>query len=226
MASDNALIQQLLTIDTPTLSNAIEKLDARNRVSGFCNRELRYLTPELGCLCGYAVTAEVETMDPETTGGLDATFISLCEALAGAPQPTVVVLKEIGAHPDFSAHCGEVMATVFRRLGAVGLVSDSAVRDLPEVRALGFRYFAPGLVASHGSFRIVRVQIPVTICGLRITPGDLLHGDINGLIAVPEQGRYQLPKLADKVRQAEGELLKFVKSECFTVAGLKSRMVH
>jgi regulator of RNase E activity RraA len=58
------------------------------------------------------------------------------------------------------------MATIFTRLGAVGLVSDCAVRDLPEVRAMGFQYFARGAVVSHGWFRIVRSGVPVHVgCG-------------------------------------------------------------
>ncbi len=101
-----------------------------------------------------------------------------------SPKPAVVVLQEIGGYPDYAAHCGEVMSTVFTRLGAIGLVSDCGVRDLPEVRALGFHYFARGSVASHGSFRIVRTGVPVTVQGLAVRPGELLHGDENGLIIV------------------------------------------
>jgi 4-hydroxy-4-methyl-2-oxoglutarate aldolase len=66
------------------------------------------------------------------------------------------------------------MATIFTRLGAIGLVSDCGVRDLPEVHALGMHYFARRSVASHAHFRIVRSSEPVQIDGLVIRPGDLL----------------------------------------------------
>ena len=62
------------------------------------------------------------------------------------------------------------MATIFTRLGARGLVTDSAVRDIPEVRALRFQYFARGAVASHAHFRIVRVGVPVQILGMTAIP--------------------------------------------------------
>jgi len=78
------------------------------------------------------------------------------------------------------------MATTFRRLGAVGLVSDSGVRDLPESARARVSYFARGAVASHASFRIVRSNVPVQILGLVVQPGDLLHGDENGLVSVPK----------------------------------------
>jgi len=219
------LVRQLKAIDTPTLSNAIEKLQVRNRVTGFANCSLRCLFPELGVMCGYAVTAEVQTASPEP-GGVDRRFIDLCEAVAGSPKPVVVVLKERTAFREFSAHAGEIVATTLSRLGAVGLVSDSAVRDLAEVRALGFHYFALGSVASHANFRFVQVQVPVTICGLSIEPGDLLHGDLNGLLKVPETGREQLPRLAQEVRENEGKILDFVKSEGFDLDELLDRMTH
>ena len=88
----------------------------------------------------------------------------------------MIAFQEIGAQPDLAAHCGEVMATIFTRLGAVGLVSDSGVRDIAEVRALRFHYFARGTVSSHANFRIVRAGVPIQLQGLVIRPGDLLHG--------------------------------------------------
>ena len=225
MKSD-PLIQELSNIDTPTLANALEKLEVRHRIAGFADQNLKCIFPDLGTMCGFAVTAEVETMNPDITGVLDQPFFDLCALMQKSPKPTVVVFREIGMSSEFSAHCGEVMCTVFTRLGAVGLVSDSAVRDLPEVKQAGFHYFATGAVASHGNFRIVRANVPMTVCGLKIETGDLLHGDENGLIKVPEQGREKLPELAREVTQAERELMDYVKSDSFTLDGLKNKMTH
>jgi hypothetical protein len=85
------------------------------------------------------------------------------------------------------------MGSIFTRLGAVGLVTDSAVRDIPEVRALGFRYFAAGAVASHANFRIVRVGVPVQVRGVVFQPGDIVHGDENGVLQVPREALPTLP---------------------------------
>ncbi|MCK5155678.1 MAG: RraA family protein [Spirochaetales bacterium] len=222
----NSIIDQLKEIDTPTLSNAIEKLEVRNRISGFADRSLTCLFPELGVMCGYVVTAEIETFSPETKGGLDQNFVDLCRALEGCRKPGIIVFQEKSGHPEFSAHCGEVMATIFQKLGAVGLVSDSAVRDVAEVKSLRFHYFATGKVASHGAFRIVRVQVPVTICGLQIYPGDLLHGDEDGLIKLPERGLEKLPYLTEEIHQVESKLLNYVKTSGFTIDGLSERLTH
>lgn len=117
------------------------------------------------------------------------------------------------------------MCTIFHRLGAVGLVSDCGVRDIPEVRRIGFHYFARGVTASHANYRIARVGVPVQIMGLAIHPGDLLHGDENGLALVPREKRELIPEMVDSVRSREGELLDYVRSTEFTLAGLAKRLV-
>jgi len=226
MTQAENLIDRLAAIDTPTLSNAIEKLEVRSPVAGFWGRDMRCLFPDLGVMCGYAVTAQVETMNPDEPGRLGQAWWDVCQAVQEKDAPTVVVMQEIGPAPGFSTHCGEVMATTFQRLGAVGVVSDSGVRDLSEVHALGFRYFAPGCVPSHANFRLVRAQVPVSICGVEVSPGDLLHGDANGLIKVPEHGRDRLPELAAAVTRAEKVVLDFVKGNDFNLDGLRERMRH
>jgi 4-hydroxy-4-methyl-2-oxoglutarate aldolase len=217
--------EYLKTVDTPTLSNAIERLNVRPRKEGFTPLEIRCLFPEFGRMCGWAVTAHVETI---STGYPDneSAFPPLFQAIADSPKPAVVVFQELGAHPLYAAHCGEVMATVFSRLGAAGLVSDCGVRDIPEVRALGFHYFARGTAASHGNFRVVRVGEPVQIRGLTVRPGDLLHGDENGLIAVPAAGLDELPQAVEAVRSSERAILDFVRGPDFNIADLVRRFYH
>jgi regulator of RNase E activity RraA len=117
------------------------------------------------------------------------------------------------------------MATVFKRLGAAGLVTDCAVRDIPEVRALGFHYFARGTVASHGSFRIVRVGVPIQICGVVVRPGDVLHGDENGLLLLPPGVEKELPRAVDAIRTGERRLMQWVESDSFTLDHLRDYLV-
>ena len=93
------LIEHLKTIDSPTLSNAIETLDLQRRDAGFTPLQVRCLFPELGRLCGYAVTAQVETVT-----GMHPTeeppFLDLFKAVENSPQPAVVAFQEIGGHAD------------------------------------------------------------------------------------------------------------------------------
>jgi regulator of RNase E activity RraA len=216
----DAWIEYLKTVDSPTLSNAIELLKVRKDHEGFTPLEVRCLFPELGRMCGYAVTAQVETYTSSEPRDNER-FTELYRLVEAAPKPAVIVLQEIGGHGNFAAHCGEVMATFFTRLGAIGLVSDCGVRDLPEVRALKFHYFAKGSVASHGHFRIVRSGTPVQIHGLVVKPGDVLHGDENGLISVPPLDVGALKEAVERVRIKEKRLMDFVRSAEFTLDGVK-----
>ena len=216
-------IEYLKSVDSPTLSNGIELLGLRPRSEGFTPLSIRCLFPELGRMCGYAVTAQVETMTECEPPDVNQ-FVELYQALDATPKPAVIAFQEIGGHTNYAAHCGEVMGTIFTRLGAVGLVSDSGVRDLPEVRGLRFHYFARGAVASHANFRIVRVGVPVQIENLVIRPGDLLHGDENGLVKIPAGVEETLPAKVDAVRKREGALLDYVRGNGFTIDGLRDRM--
>lgn len=215
------LMEYLKTVDTPTLSNAIELLNVRRRSDGFAPLTIRCLFPELGRMAGYAVTAQVETVTQTERGGPQG-HLELYRLVEASPKPAVVVLQEIGGFGDFAAHCGEVMATFFTRLGAVGLVSDCGVRDLPEVRALGFHFFARGACASHAYFRIVRSGVPVTICGMPVRPGELLHGDENGLITVPRVELERLQQAVEEIRSSERRVLDFVRSSGFALDGYEA----
>jgi 4-hydroxy-4-methyl-2-oxoglutarate aldolase len=219
------LIAYLKTIDTATLANAIELLTVRPRAEGYASLDLKCLFPEFGPMCGYAVTAQVETVTLGAPKSEEA-FVELFEAVEASPKPAVVVMQEIGGDRDRATHAGEVMATIFTRLGAIGLVSDCGVRDLTAVRNLGFHYFARGAVASHANYRMVRSGIPVEISGVTVRPGDLLHADENGLITVPEPGRERLRELVETIFAKERKLLDFVRAREFTAAQLRGRFFH
>lgn len=222
---DADLIAYLKTIDTATLANAIELLNLRPRAEGYASLDLKCLFPELGPMCGYAVTAHVETVTLGTPRTEEA-FVELFEAVEASPKPAVVVMQEIGGDRDRATHAGEVMATIFTRLGAVGLVTDCGVRDLSAVRKIGFHYFARGAVASHANYRMVRTGIPVEITGVTIRPGDMVHADENGLITVPEPGREKLQELVEQILAKERKLLDFVRGTGFTAAQLRGRFFH
>jgi 4-hydroxy-4-methyl-2-oxoglutarate aldolase len=222
---NSELISYLKTVDTAALANAIELLNLRPRSEGFASLDLRCLFPEFGPMCGYAVTAQVETVSlgaPRT----EEAYVELFEAVEASPKPAVLVMQEIGGDRDRATHAGEVMATIFTRLGAIGLVSDCGVRDLTAVRNLGFHYFARGAVASHASNRIVRTGVPVEVTGVTIRPGDMLHADENGLITVPESGRERLHELVDQILAKERKLLDFVRGSGFTASQMRGRFFH
>ncbi|MCC6627721.1 MAG: RraA family protein [Chloroflexi bacterium] len=183
---DPEVLAALAAIDSPTVANAIEAFDVRDRTAGYVGVRTRCLFPEMGVMAGYAVTATVDTTTPGGPKGYEGA-IRLYERLAAAPRPAVVVLQAVGPNLLTSCVVGGIMATLMRRLGAVGLLTNGGARDLADMRQLGFRCFAAGTVVSHGTIGILDIDVPVEIDGLAIAPGDLLHGDENGLVLVPTQ---------------------------------------
>jgi regulator of RNase E activity RraA len=115
------------------------------------------------------------------------------------------------------------MTTMAMRLGAVGMVTDGGLRDVHEVRRLGFAYFARYVVVSHGNFGVVDVGEPVRLDGQEIKTGDILHGDANGIVIVPREVLEGLPEAVEKVRTRERATMEFVNSPEYTIAEARKR---
>ena len=209
----------LRSVDSPTVANAIELFKVRDRCDGFVGGNVRSLFPELPPMVGAALTV---TMNDEhgPVKGRDG-FWQMFDAIAAMPAPSVVVVKDVSGRPNRVAFCGEVMATLAQRLGAVGYVTDGTVRDLHEVRAIGLPYFASGTCVSHANFWIEEVGVDVELDGETIRTGDLLHGDANGIVVVPREVLAGLPEAVESVRSKEAELMAFVRGGAFTMDGAK-----
>ena len=168
------VLERLRRYDTPTLANAIETFDVRPRDEGFAGLEIRCMFPELGPMVGYAATA---TIRARGRADVDPDHRPLWELVRSLPEPRVVVMQDLDDPPAHGAFWGEVQANLFRALGCVGAVTDGSVRDLNEVRELGFHFFARGPAVSHAYVRLESVGEPVTVAGLSVGTGDLLHAD-------------------------------------------------
>lgn len=207
-------------VDSPTIANAIEPFKVRDRCEGFIGGTVRCMFPELGVMLGYALTVTM-TSKPGPVASRDG-YWRMWEALERAPSPSVVVVQDVSGAPSRCAYFGEVMATLAKRLGAVGIVTDGGVRDVDEVRAMGVHYFAPFPVVSHGNFEIVDVGVPVTLDGQMVRTGDLLHGDANGIVIVPPEVVPELPAAVARIREREQRMIAYIKSTEFTLAGVKN----
>jgi 4-hydroxy-4-methyl-2-oxoglutarate aldolase len=208
----------LRALDTPTICNAIETFKVRGRVEGFCGMDVRCLSPELGVMVGYAVTLTVDSTTPGAPSD-DRVWHAWMRAMADSPQPVVLVLQDVGPQPRKSAHFGEVMGTLARRLGTIGVVTNGGLRDIEEVRRLGLHYFGPGVVPSHGQPRLLAVNVPVVIDGVPFQPGDLIHGDVNGVTLVPLSIASQVAAAALQIRQAEARLIDYMNGPDFSIDG-------
>lgn len=196
--------------DTCTLSNAIETLDVRPRDEGFADMGVRCMFPELGVLLGYAATATIRSR-----GAGPSDQSRLWAHVRAQPEPRVVVVQDLDDPPGLGALWGEVSATIATALGCAGAVTDGSVRDLAEVRRMGFHFFARGPAVSHAYVRVESAGDPVRIGGLSVRAGDLVAADQHGVLLVPAEIAVALPAVADMVIEREQALIGWVRSPDF-----------
>jgi len=93
---------------------------------------------------------------------------------------------------------GELLTTAARARGAVGCVTDGFVRDIRQIRALAFPVFHGGIAPldSRGRGMVAEIDVPIRCAGVAVAPGDLVVGDADGVIVVPQAVE------ADAVRRA------------------------
>jgi 4-hydroxy-4-methyl-2-oxoglutarate aldolase len=213
-ALDSNTAGWLAKYDSPTVANAIETFKVRDRTEGYIGGYVRQMF-DLGVMVGQALTVTIG-QKPGAVAPRDG-YWAMWEALSQMPGPAVIVMQDVSGAPERYACSGEVMATLAKRLGAVGMVVDGGLRDLHEVRALGFHYFAAFPVVSHGNYEILDVGVPVQIDGEEIRTGDILHGDSNGIVVVPRDVLDGLEAAINVIRERESRFMNFIKSDTFTL---------
>lgn len=170
--------------DTPTICNVLELFDAMPRTSSYLDQRIQACYPKLPPMVGYASTATFRAGAKPRGGDVYAGLEKQVRRLAELSGPKVVVFQDLD-DPAVAATFGEVMCTTYQAFGAVGLITSGAGRDLDQVEALKFPCFTGGTIASHGYCQIVDLEVPVRVGGVWINPGDLLHGDRNGVAIIP-----------------------------------------
>ena len=200
------MIDALRKISSPSIANAIETFNVRPRNQGFMSSEIRCLFPELGPLVGHAVPAVIRA-EPQPLEGHRSSTFGWWDYVLSIPAPRVIVVHDLDEPRGQGAQWGEVQANIHKALGAVGTITDGSVRDLDEVRALGFQFAAAHVSVSHAYVHMVDFGLPVKLGGLWVKPGDLIHCDQHGAVTIPPD---LVPKVADAVRRVEADERKII----------------
>jgi regulator of RNase E activity RraA len=177
-------IDLLRKYDTPTVCNVIELFDLRPRQAGYMNAQIQACYPKLPPMVGFASTATFRSAAPPRSGDVYAGLSEQVAAFAELHGPAVVVFQDLD-DPPAAATFGEIMCTTYRAFGAAGLITSGAGRDLDQVEALEFPCFTGGTMCAHGYCHIPQINVPVRVGGVTVHPGDLLHGDRNGVTTIP-----------------------------------------
>ena len=149
--------------------------------------------------CKTTLWAEMSHVDPEPYK-LELLAVDTC-------RPDDVLIAAAGGTMR-SGLWGELLSTAARRSGCVGAIVDGPVRDVVKMTAMGFPVFARGTCVydSKDRNRVIDIDVPVEIDGVRFSPGDLVIADADGVVVVPQRVEAEVLRAAwDKVH-AENEV--------------------
>jgi 4-hydroxy-4-methyl-2-oxoglutarate aldolase len=212
-------LEALRNITTPTIANAIEVFNIQPRNVGFMTPDIRCILPELGIMVGHAVTCTIRADQPPGPGR-EVSRPDWWDYILTIPEPRVVVVQDLDRQP-IGSMWGEVNGSIHKALGCIGTVTDGGVRDLDEVRAMGFQCFASCVLVSHAYIHLVDFGNPVKIGGVVVNPGDIIHGDQHGVSTIPMSIAAQIPDAVARVEARERPLIDACRAPDFSVDRLK-----
>jgi 4-hydroxy-4-methyl-2-oxoglutarate aldolase len=209
--SEQEMLEKLRGFDTPSVGNIVATYPANPlclrlydpwRGNWYTDQSVRCIYPELGRTIGYAVTV-VYSLPASQIGRLS--FLDLIDALGKSKKPSIVVIKQ-----DFPPEilprvglCGGQMTAAFKACGAMGVVTNGPSRDVDEIRHLKFQYLMSGVTSGHGDFEIKAINVPVSVAGMDVTPGEIIHMDENGACKFPADRLADVCKNIDALGRAE-----------------------
>lgn len=171
--------------NTPSVYNGWKQITKHDPAGGSFNRdETRDFMADMAPLVGFAVTLVVEPSQPGHQRQAGAVR-QYRDYVASLPEPKVVVVQDLDSPAVVGSFWGEVNATLHRALGCSGTITDGAIRDVDEMCTAGFKALARRLCVGNAHVVPVRWNCEVEVFGCKVTPGQLVHGDKHGFIAVP-----------------------------------------
>jgi regulator of RNase E activity RraA len=193
----HAQLLQLKRWNTPTIYNGWEQVTRHNSGrDGFNLEETRDFMPLMGPMVGYAVTVVIEPSNPQHRHDNPNAWSEYRRYVSNVPGPKIVVVQDLDKPGVFGSFWGEVNSNIHRTLGAVGTITDGAIRDLDEMNNAGFKALARRLCVGHAFNHPVRWNCSVEVFGRRVQPGDLIHADKHGFLVIPPEDQERLLEAA------------------------------
>jgi 4-hydroxy-4-methyl-2-oxoglutarate aldolase len=203
----------------PTLANALELFGVSPTV-GYCSSAMKCHYPDMPLMVGYAVTARVSTDRPPSLVRPSVNEPDYWRFISSQAGPKVAVVQDIDV-PALGSMWGEWNSNVHKALGCVGMVTEGGARDIDAVRKLGFHYFSTHVIVSHGYGAFIDYGGSVRVAGLVVNTGDLLVGDMHGVLQIPaEIPLLELAHVAGEIDRLESEIFAFCQSPGFNIDDL------
>jgi 4-hydroxy-4-methyl-2-oxoglutarate aldolase len=209
--TSSEILDALREFDTPSITNVVATYPINPLCLGLYNpwtenwytdQSIRCMYPELGALAGYAVTCVYGLPDP---GFQRLTFMDVVDALDASPKPTILVLQQ-KFPPGLAGKVGLAggnMTSAMKAVGCVGCVSNGPSRDIDEIRPMRFQYLLSGVTPGHGGMAVRAVNVPVSVAGMDVAPGEIVHMDENGAVKFPAAKLLDVLENVRKLRDQE-----------------------
>jgi 4-hydroxy-4-methyl-2-oxoglutarate aldolase len=183
--------------NTPTIYNGWEQITKHDAARGCFNLEAcRDFMPQMGPMVGYSVTVVIEPSNPEHVKANEKAWSEYRQYIAVKQGPKIVVVQDLDKPAVIGSFWGEVNSNIHHALGCVGTLTDGAIRDMDEMTNAGFKAIARQLCVGHAHVVPVRWDCDVEVFGCQIQPGQLIHADKHGFMAIPESDEGRLLEAA------------------------------
>jgi len=213
----------LQAIDTPTVCNALEILVPDRRGYGYTVSPLVCTRPTLPPMVGIARTASIRAAHPNDLRGAPARALqdAYYQYVDEGPKPSIMVIQDLdGPLRGYGSWWGEVNGSVHQGFGCLGVITDGSVRDLPDIPA-GFQMLADRVGPSHAFVHPVAFGEPVTVAGMRVRSGDLIHADQHGAVVIPWAVADQVIEAAAAITRQERVIIGAAREPGFNIARLR-----
>ena len=223
-----SILDALARYDTPTICNALEIVAPHRRAIGFTTRPLVCPFPDLPPIVGYARTATVRATAGSAlpAGEQQAHRLAYYEYVGSGSGPRISVIQDIDEpNAGFGAFWGEVNSAVHKALGCLGVVTDGSIRDTPPW-APGFQALAGSIGPSHAHVHVAGFGEEVSVAGMTVRSGDLVHADRHGAVVIPIDVAAKLPDAAELCGRRETPILAIARSASFTFEKLKDALAR
>ena len=229
MAIEKKLLEKLKEYDTPSVTNVVATYPKNPLCLGLYNpwtqnwytdQTIRCMYPELGRTVGYAVTCVFGLPDPNYSR---LSFMDVIDILEQSKKPTILIIKQIFP-PEIAGKVGlsgGVMTTALKSIGCVGVISDGPSRDKDEIRPMKFQYMLTGTTAGNGDTAVHAVNSPVSVAGMDVSPGEIIHMDENGACKFPADKLEQVVTNLEALQQEEADRMSAL-SRATTAAEIRA----
>jgi 4-hydroxy-4-methyl-2-oxoglutarate aldolase len=217
-----ATLEQLRRLSTCVVASAVETFRVRLPNTGFADSRINCIFKDRLPTVGYAATARIRSVSPPMEGhGYYYERTDWWNHILSLPAPRVVVIEDVDQPPGLGAFIGEVNANILLALGCAGLVTNGSVRDLDHIKLTRLQMFAGSVSVSHAYAHVFDFGSPVELGGLKIQPGDLIHGDRHGVQTIPWQIAEKIPEAALEILHRRQQLIGLCRASDFSLEKLR-----